>query len=1258
MICQQSSCYHRQLIWVVCVALVGTALAASASAQLPGESDLPGEKSDRTNVPTSPAVPIPSESELPGQPPTDIPPTQTSPNQAPPTQTPPTLPGEDRLPTTEPASPQQVPSEAELPAPSGNPPATDTGGGELPADPESPDQRLDLLRGSIDRQPWLRLQADGHLSTIRTIASSPAGNVLLSGGEDKQVLVWSRPVGADSTWPLQRTIRWQVQRGPRGRIYALDATDELVAMAGYGAMGGLAEIVIVDHRTGQLVTSLAREVAGQVVTGLQFVGAGDSLGLLSADVSGQLIYWRRDAASGQWSDRQVQPPDSETYASRSARPPRDYRFAAVLGDNWAVAPVVSSQTPQGNLLWTLQAWPLNDGDNSQPRPEWKGLELAGQVTAIAGTRDGSRLAVADEAGRVFVWDRTANASQLLVRLSALTLGLSFSGDGQQLLVATSRGVAAAQGMGEQRTGAQLQLWSLSNWSQPRRTAQRTFPDDIRACRLTADGRSFAVSQSNGLLVGSVAQLEGDVQRLGPEWHVPIRVAFAKTEPFYDLAIDYSGGDGKARAYQFSATELNLSDKRDEQRQWVTPDLWRGGWTVQVERAPAGELKGVWLEQAGRRAARLPLDPLVNGEPSATLWLPNPQGKPAYVVVATKRDNGLFVFGLADAGVAPLLRRYRGHSSTVTSLSVSFDMRYLSSASDDGTVCVWEWAPQVNRTRQDIFWGASFTPAGESLTVDRIKPNGPLYVRGLRNGDTLRRVWTRTTAGEVLEGRTAAAMRKILEDPPANSNVAFEYQRGNAQQPPMQAYAAWQPVASLYVGHDREWAYWSPTGYYDASFEGHRLFGWQINRGLGQLPEFFLAGQFRQVFERPDVMRRLLTAGDIENAFRVASIEPPANPHESLADYYRLKPEITIESPRTSGDVQTRTVQIVARVRVPAGQRLVSPEAFANGVQAGQPTLIAETPASDSAEYAYRWLMSVPGDEELLFQVIAATENEIADLKSVTLLREVHQPPKRRKIFIVAGGVNDYTDARIPDLEFAGRNAQELLNTVQSQMSTLYDVHGASLINDNMTRPMWEATIASLSRRASREAGPDDLLVIYLSGHGVRDQRTQEYYFIPHDCDYGQVMAGQYEGCISFADLASLAQIPCRKIVVLDTCHSGELANSVDRTHLKSAVRTLQDGLFFTFTASEGSQPSAESRELKMGRYTYRLVEGLRGAADGSQGTPDGLITLDELAGYVRTRVALDTASAVPPQNPTAGPPELLRISRIPLVQLNRLSKAE
>ena len=56
--------------------------------------------------------------------------------------------------------------------------------------------------------------------------------------------------------------------------------------------------------------------------------------------------------------------------------------------------------------------------------------------------------------------------------------------------------------------------------------------------------------------------------------------------------------------------------------------------------------------------------------------------------------------------------------------------------------------------------------------------------------------------------------------------------------------------------------------------GYRLFGWQVNRGLHALPDFYRADQFYKKLERPDVLDRLLPAGSLREAFRQAAAAPP------------------------------------------------------------------------------------------------------------------------------------------------------------------------------------------------------------------------------------------------------------------------------------------------------------------------------------------------------------------------------------------------
>src|SRR5262249_9715380 len=106
----------------------------------------------------------------------------------------------------------------------------------------------DIIR--VREEPWLRIDSGGHTAAVRALAFTSDSSRLLSGGLDKNVEVWNMAALRDlrRVFLRERTIRWQVARGLRGSIYALAAAPDapLVAIGGYGAMGSLGEIVLVN----------------------------------------------------------------------------------------------------------------------------------------------------------------------------------------------------------------------------------------------------------------------------------------------------------------------------------------------------------------------------------------------------------------------------------------------------------------------------------------------------------------------------------------------------------------------------------------------------------------------------------------------------------------------------------------------------------------------------------------------------------------------------------------------------------------------------------------------------------------------------------------------------------------------------------------------------------------------------------------------------------------------------------------------------
>jgi hypothetical protein len=491
--------------------------------------------------------------------------------------------------------------------------------------------------------------------------------------------------------------------------------------------------------------------------------------------------------------------------------------------------------------------------------------------------------------------------------------------------------------------------------------------------------------------------------------------------------------------------------------------------------------------------------------------------------------------------------------------------------------------------------------------------------------------------------------QLLQTATWDTQVVFDCRRRDTQVAGFQMLPAWRPLANLFVAENREWAIWTPAGYYDASFDGHKLFGWQVNRGVDSLPEFFLAAQFRQALERPNVLNRLLQEGSLPAALRTTPQQAPEEGQDAVLPQYRLKPRVEILTPRSDEQIATNRVIIRAKITVREGLELVPPKAFANGVVAPVRQLVEQKPVPGGTEFVFEWNAPLPSDPRILVQVVASTDAEAAEFQTVHVRHTVPAQTRPRRLYVLAAGINEYRDAQIQRLDFAANNARRVAE-VLSQSAGTNDT--TTLLNENATRPMWSLITTDYAERLRREASPDDLLVFFLSGHGVRDEQTDRYFFVSANAKYDDLKSQRFADCLSFEDFTAFADVPCRKLVVLDTCHSGAVQQPLRQQDLKAALRALQDDVVFTMTASEGSQEAAEQQSRQLGRFTARFIEALQGAADEAArgGDANGLVTLREASSYVQTMVTADSSGDQQQQHPTAGPIDLLDYADFPLTR--------
>ncbi len=1118
---------------------------------------------------------------------------------------------------------------------------------------EDPGQRdIIRVREGTKEEPWLRIDSGGHTAAVRALAFTSDSSRLCSAGLDKNIEVWNMAALRDlrRVFLRERTIRWQVARGLRGSIYALAAAPDapLVAMGGYGAMGSLGEIVLVNPVDGRLVKVL--EGHRQTVCSLAFSPDGKSLA--SMDTAGEMRVWNR----GDWSSRVLYEQDAKTFgAERAALIAKQIKLRplAFRDGNHIVAPAFVSRPGETRMRWQLVEINVRDS------MDFHALDTVhyGAVTALAASPDGKWLASADAEGKLLLWNRATGATPRTLATDRGVSSLCFSPDGRSLVAGTLAGGTDGK--------SQLQVWNTANGTIARRVA---LADHVYACAVSPDGNRVAYTggEQGQVYVESLggdvkpAVLQGTGRRIG-------KVAFAAEQPYYRVAFG-NAPPGRGINYfgdlqeTFDTTNLSHGTEQPKPGDWIPTDWLNGGWTAKLQ--SDGTLQ-LYLNGApqGIVSLRPQLPGLDEGTPQCYCWVPDAQAKPFAIAVGTDVQDSIYICRLVANGPCPILRHFRGHNDRVTSLGVSRDLKYLVSGSADGTVRFWNLADLTGGARSNkpearangtARWGANFAVQGGKLVATDVHPAGPLYGKGMRKRDVLTALRWPADRAEKSE-RDPSAMLDSLRTLLWGTQVVFEYARNGAAQPAFQLLPAWQPLATLFAAANGEWAFWTPAGYYDASMNGYRMFGWQVNRGLQRLPDYYRADQFYKELERPRVMEQLLPSGSLRDA--LDKPEAQANgvqasglsklpQHEVLPAQIAATPRIEILSPAAGTVVRDRTTKVKARVELPQGRKMLQLQVYGNGVSGTKRELLSDRPmeggAEKGTEQIYQWDLALPTDPKNLIEVVAGTDAPTAAFGDVVVERSLPADRPRPEMYVVCLGINHYGDPKINQLGFPVADAEAVAAVLRGGSAALYHVNEPKVLtNEQVTPAAWKKALADLRSRLKDRAQPDDLVVFFLAGHGIVDEATQKYYYVGHDFTLADLDHKDYKACLSWDDFAALADVPCRKLVLLDTCHSGAIQPLRSRD-LKAAVRELQADVIFSVTASTGEQRAAEKAEWRHGAFTRCLLEALGGGADQSH---DGVVRLDEVVPYVKDAVEKLTAGR---QTPTAAPDEILPFTAIPM----------
>ncbi len=268
------------------------------------------------------------------------------------------------------------------------------------------------------------------------------------------------------------------------------------------------------------------------------------------------------------------------------------------------------------------------------------------------------------------------------------------------------------------------------------------------------------------------------------------------------------------------------------------------------------------------------------------------------------------------------------------------------------------------------------------------------------------------------------------------------------------------------------------------------------------------------------------------------------------------------------------------------------------------------------------LSNAMGNENYLY-VVGTSKSGIDTEKQKLIVNYSGNTDAPPRLFLITVGINEYKNPRY-NLNYAIADAEAFSSALSSNQSTLFnEVKHLSVRNADFTKSKIESAFAEVMS----EAREQDLLIFYYAGHGVMSKGIDapaEFFLVPHDVTqiYGRDEM-LFEKALAASELKEISRnINAQKqLFILDACQSAAALDAIASRGIleeKAIAQLARSTGTFWITATGSEQFATEFETIGHGVFTYSLLEGLKGAADGSNG--DKKITVRELSTYLEERV--------------------------------------
>jgi len=592
---------------------------------------------------------------------------------------------------------------------------------------------------------------------------------------------------------------------------------------------------------------------------------------------------------------------------------------------------------------------------------------------------------------------------------------------------------------------------------------------------------------------------------------------------------------------------------------------------------------------------------------------------------------------------------RGHSSPILSVALSPDGRSLASGDHFGYVKLWNIANGQSPK----------TLKGHNFRVDSLKFSFDGKTLASNNGNVnFLNLWDVASGQEI----------KYTSVPPwvlgnNQTNIAhvngrkIQFQQDGARIKFVNPETK-EEIATLIAVDAQDWVVYMPDGRFDASEGAQRLMHYSY--GL----EVINLEQLKEMYYEPNLLQKILGFN-----------REPLRPIVALRDakLYPVVVEQKIVPNMTKLIIKLKNRGGgIGRVQVFVGNELGNKLAVEDARDArlkANPNVPEAVLTVDLQGSNY-----LKGRENKITVVTSNYLKEIGkgniqsrgtDIVWLAGGKEEFQLPT---LYAIIGGVSDYAGDAL-DLRFASKDAEDFSNALSLGAKKLFCSKDAPNCLDKVsittlstsgkegtilpTKENFKKAFSDIAARAK----PEDIVVIYMAGHGVSfGAGTDTYFYLTQDARSAgrEDLAKAFQTvAISSEELTDwLTQTEWRagkkgidamkQVLILDTCASGAAAEKLALTAKRDlsgdqirAIEFLKDKTgTFVLMGSTADAPSYEASQFGQGLLTYSLLQAMKGAAlDKGE-----FIDVQKLFGYAQTEVPRLAANIGGVQRPIVSAP--------------------